>query len=256
MKSTLDSLRLPISTEAAQQSDAEETDHPSFARKLTAEAIGTFMLTLVAAGAPVISAAAHATGPGAAGAAAVGLILMVMAFSIGPISGCHINPAVTLGFALRGAFHWSRVVPYWIAQIVGASVAALLLLAVFGNIEHLGSNIPAPSAGPVAAMIVEAALTTMLVLVVLATAEESSTVGPNAAIAVGATLALVGMFGGAVSGASVNPARSIGPALISGTFSDLWVYIVGPLLGAAIAVGLDTIIHGSRKPTFGQAEGR
>jgi aquaporin Z len=105
-------------------------------------------------------------------------------------------------------------------------------------------------------MIVEAALTSMLVLVVLATAEESSTVGPNAAIAVGATLALVGMFGSAVSGASVNPARSIGPALISGTFSDLWVYIVGPLLGAAIAVGLDTFIHGSRKPTFGQAEGR
>jgi aquaporin Z len=256
MKATLDSIRLPISNGSTPQPDAVDADHPSLARKLGAEAIGTFMLTLVAAGAPVIAAAAHATGPGAAGAAAVGLILMVMAFSIGPISGCHINPAVTLGFALRGAFHWSRVVPYWIAQIIGASLAALLLLAVFGNIEHLGSNIPAPSAGPVAAMIMEAALTTMLVLVVLATAEESSTVGPNAAIAVGATLALVGMFGSAVSGASVNPARSIGPALISGTFSDLWVYIVGPLLGAAIAVGLDALIHGSRKPTFGQAEGR
>src|ERR1700730_11492691 len=254
MKPTLDSTRLPISSGSTPQPEAADADHPSFARKLGAETIGTFMLTLVAAGAPVIAAAAHATGPRAAGAAAVGLILMVMAFSIGPISGCHINPAVTLGFALRGAFHWSRVGPYWIAQIIGASLAALLLLAVFGNIEHLGSNIPAPSAGPVAAMIMEAALTTMLVLVVLATAEESSTVGPNAAIAVGATLALVGMFGSAVSGASVNPARSIGPALISGTFSDLWVYIVGPLLGAAIAVGLDALIHGSRKPTFGQAE--
>jgi aquaporin Z len=256
MKSTLDSIRIPIPTDTAPEPDATEADHPSLARKLGAEAIGTFMLTLVAAGGSVVFAAAHAAGPGPAGAAAVGLILMVMAFSIGPISGCHINPAVTLGFARRGVFHWSRVVPYWIAQIVGACLAALLLLAVFGNIAHLGTNIPAPSAGPVAAMIMEAALTTMLVLVVLATAEEASTVGPNAAIAVGATLALAGMFAGAVSGASLNPARSIGPALISGTFSDLWVYIVGPLLGAVIAVGLDQLIHGSRRPTFGQAEGR
>jgi len=103
---------------------------------------------------------------------------------------------------------------------------------------------------------VEAALTAMFVLVILGTSEEAGSAGPNAAISIGATLALCGMFGGAVSGASLNPARSIGPALISGTFSDLWVYIVGPLLGAAIAVGLDWLIHGSRRPTYGQAEGR
>ncbi len=130
------------------------------------------------------------------------------------------------------------------------------MLAVFGNIAHLGSNIPAPSAGPVAACIIEAALTALFVLVILGTTEEAGSVGPNAAISVGGTLALCGMFGSAVSGASLNPARSIGPALISGTVPDLWVYIVGPLLGAAIAVGLAWLIHGSRKPTFGQAEGR
>src|ERR1700724_134546 len=149
MKSTIvETMRGEISAEDVRERDAARTDAVPFARKLTAELIGTFMLTLVAAGAPVIAAAAQVPAPGAAGAAAVGLVLMAMIYSIGPISGSHINPAVTLGFALRGAFHWSRVGPYWIAQIIGASLAALLLLAVFGNIEHLGSNIPAPSAGP------------------------------------------------------------------------------------------------------------
>ncbi len=256
MKTTLDPIRMPIPTDGAPKAAGEEAAGVSLARKLGAELIGTFMLTLVAAGAPVIATAANASASAAAGAAAVGLVLMAMIYSIGPISGSHINPAVTLGFALRGAFHWSRVVPYWVAQTVGAVLAALLLFAVFGNVAHLGANLPAPSAGPVAAFIMEAALTTLFVLVILGTAEEAGSVGPNAAIAVGGTLALCGMFGGAVSGASLNPARSIGPALLAGTWPDLWIYIVGPLLGAAIAVGLDALIHGSRKPTYGQAEGR
>jgi aquaporin Z len=259
MKNILDPIRLPITSNGngAQKPDAVEEPVPvPFARKLFAELVGTFSLTLVAAGAPVIATAAHAPIPAAAGAAAVGMILMAMIYSIGPISGAHINPAVTFGFALRGAFHWSRVVPYWLAQIIGAVLAATLLLVIFGNIVHLGANAPAPSAGPVAAMFIEAALTLMFVLVILGTSEEAGSAGPNAAISIGATLALCGMFGGAVSGASLNPARSIGPALVSGSLGDLWVYIVGPLLGAAIAVGLDALIHGSRKPTYSQAEGR
>lgn len=263
MKSTIESVRGDsIPTQGAVRRELGlEAAQPTtltvpFARKLGAELIGTFMLTLVAAGAPVIAAAAHAPAPGAAGAAAVGLLLMAMIFSIGPISGAHINPAVTLGFALRGGFHWSRVIPYWAAQVGGAILAGLLLLAVFGNIANLGANLPAPSASPVAAMITEAVLTTLFVLVILGTTEEAGSVGPNAAISVGGTLALCGMFGGAVSGASLNPARSIGPALLSGTWPDLWIYIVGPLVGAAIAVGLDMLIHADRKPTYQQTEGR
>jgi aquaporin Z len=130
------------------------------------------------------------------------------------------------------------------------------LLAVFGDVAHLGATIPAASTGSVVAFVTEAVLTTLFVLVILGTAEEAGSVGPNAAIAVGATLALCGLFAGDPSGASLNPARSIGPALFAGTWHDLWIYIAGPLLGAAVAVGLDSLIHGSRKPTHAQAEGR
>lgn len=256
MKTTVDSIRMPISAGDAQKRDAAETNAVPLARKLGAELIGTFMLTLVAAGAPVTAAATHASAPASAGAIAVGMVLMALIYSIGPISGSHVNPAVTLGFALRGAFRWSWVVPYWIAQTIGAILAASLLFAVFGDVAHLGATIPAESTGPVVACVTEAALTTLFVLVILGTAEEAGSVGPNAAIAVGGTLALCGLFAGDPSGASLNPARSIGPALLAGTWPDLWVYIAGPLLGAAIAVCLDTLIHGSRKPTHAQAEGR
>lgn len=250
------SIHMPISGGAAQDREVAETGAVPLTRKLGAELIGTFMLTLVAAGAPVTAAATHATAPAAVGAVAVGMVLMAMIYSIGPISGSHINPAVTLGFALRGAFRWSWVVPYWIAQTIGSVLAASLLLAVYGDVARLGATVPAASTGPVVAFVTEAALTTLFVLVILGSAEEAGSVGPNAAIAVGGTLALCGLFAGDPSGASLNPARSIGPALLAGTWPDLWIYIAGPLLGAAIAVGLDTLIHGSRKPTAAQAEGR
>jgi aquaporin Z len=257
MKNTAHSISMPISAGVPRDRDEDAVDGSvPLARKLVAELIGTFMLTLVAAGAPVMAAADHAAAPAAVGAVAVGLVLMAMIYSIGPISGSHINPAVTLGFALRGCFRWSRVMPYWGAQILGAILAASLLRAVFGDIAHLGATVPAASTGPVVAFIVEAALTTMFVLVILATSEEAGSVGANAAIAIGGTLALCGLFAGDPSGASLNPARSIGPGLLGGTWPDLWVYIGGPLLGAAIAVGLDTLIHGSRRPTHEQAEGR
>jgi aquaporin Z len=256
MKTTAQSIPIPNTTGDERERDVARADSVPLVRKLGAELIGTFMLTLVAAGAPVTAAATHATSPYAVGAIAVGMVLMAMIYSIGPISGSHINPAVTLGFALRGAFRWSWVLPYWIAQTVGAVLAASLLFAVFGDVAHLGATLPAPSTGPVVALITEAALTTLFVLVILGTAEEAGSVGPNAAIAVGGTLALCGLFAGDPSGASLNPARSIGPALLAGTWPDLWIYIGGPLLGAAIAVGLDSLIHGSRKPTPAQAEGR
>jgi aquaporin Z len=256
MKTLVESIRIPASDRDGRKRDAAETDAVPFVRKLGAELIGTFMLTLVAAGGPVTAAATHAPAPGAAGALAVGMVLMALIYSLGPISGSHVNPAVTLGFALRGAFRWSWVVPYWIAQTIGAVLAAALLFALFGDVADLGATIPAQSTGPVVACATEAALTTLFVLIILGTAEESRSVGPNAAIAVGGTLALCGLFAGDPSGASLNPARSIGPALFAGTWPDLWVYIVGPLLGAAIAVGLDAFVHGSRKPTHLQAEGQ
>lgn len=249
---------MPASTGGAREveDEAVHTSAVPLMRKLGAELIGTFMLTLAAAGGPVIAAATHASPSAEAGAVAVGLVLMAMIYSLGPISGSHLNPAVTLGFALRGAFHWEWVLPYWIAQTIGGLVAAALLLAVFGDFAHLGATVPAASTGPVVACVMEAALTALFVLVILGTAEEAGSVGPNAAIAVGGTLALCGLFAGDASGASLNPARSIGPALLSGTWPDLWVYIVGPLLGAAIAVALDTVVHGAHRPTHQQAEGR
>jgi aquaporin Z len=256
MKTTVQPITMPIPDPGRRQRAADQSSSVPLAQKLGAELIGTFLLTLVAAGAPVIAAATHTPVSAAAGAVAVGLTLMAMIYSIGPVSGSHINPAVTLGFALRGAFHWSRVLPYWVAQTLGAVLAASLLLGMFGNVAHLGATIPNPSTGSIIACIMEAVLTTLFVLVILSTAEEASSVGTNAAIAVGATLALCGLFAGAPSGASLNPARSIGPALLSGTWPDLWIYIAGPLLGAVAAVALDTLIHRSRRPTLGQAEGR
>jgi aquaporin Z len=175
----------------------------------------------------------------AARATAPGLMVLAVIYALGDVSGAHINPAVTLAFALRASFPWARVPLYWVAQLAGAVGAVLLLLAILGPVADLGATRPHFGTGP--SLVMEAVLTWLLVTVILGTATRHRVVGANAAVAVGATVALCGLFAGPVSGASMNPARSLGPALVGAAagvdaLRDAWIYVLGPAVGAALAV--------------------
>ncbi|MBV9852032.1 MAG: aquaporin [Armatimonadetes bacterium] len=227
---------------------AYEKDKPEVAtllRALLAEVVGTFALTLVAAGGEVIGHVSHGEVSQAARVVAPGLVVMALIYAIGSASGAHFNPAVSLAFALRRDFPWSRVPCYWAAQMAGASVAALLLRALFGDVAHLGAT--EPHFGASAAFVMEIVLTFLLVLVILGTATRYSLIGPNAALAVGATIILDGLFAGPVSGASMNPARSLGPMLVSGELRDAWIYVAGPFLGGLAACGMVWLLCGPKK---------
>ena len=216
--------------------------------RLFAEWFGTALLTLVAAGADVISAVTHPALSQPARVVAPGLLVMAMIYTIGDVSGAHLNPAVTLAFAIRGDFPWRHVPGYWLAQVSGAVAAAAFLRLLFGTVGHLGATLPATAFGPVPAVLMEAVLTMLLVTVILGTAHETRLVGHNAALAVGGTIALAGLFASPVSGASMNPARSFGPALLSGNLSSMWIYLVGPVVGAVAAAGIAWILHGPTTP--------
>lgn len=179
------------------------------------------------------------------------LEVMAMIYSVGPVSGAHFNPAVTLAFALRRDFAWRRVPGYWIAQFVAAALAALLLRALFGLAGGLGASTPHASLRT--CLIMEIMLTFLLVTVILATAANDKIVGHNAAIAVAATIALDGLFAAPISGASMNPARSFGPAVISGHMDNLWIYIAGPVAGAFLAVVFAWLLRGPNSPSAKQA---
>jgi aquaporin NIP len=156
-----------------------------------------------------------------------------MIYAVGHISGAHFNPAVTFAFALTRHFPWPRVALYWAAQLAGAIVAALILRGSLGDIADLGATTPSGSAGQ--SFLWELILTFFLMLVIMAVATDTLAVGEAAAIAIGGTVGLDALFGGPISGASMNPARSLGPGLVSGDLSSIWVYLLAPLLGAAIA---------------------
>jgi aquaporin Z len=211
-------------------------------RRMLAELVGTFTLTFVAAGGTIIYTVTHGAVGDAARYVAPALVIMAMIYSFGNLSGAHFNPVVTLAFALRRDFQWSRVPGYWAAQFAGAILAALLLLALFGPVKHLGAT--EPHYGIFLSLIFEVILTFILITVILATATEHSLVGHNAAIAVGGTIALDGLFGGPISGASMNPALSLGPYFVSGQLSNAWIYLVGPVLGGLIAVGMAWLLRG------------
>lgn len=220
-------------------------------RRLFAELLGTFLLTLVAAGPDTISAATHHTISQPAAVIAPGLLVMSWIYTMGDVSGAHLNPVVTLAFAIRDDFPWKRVPGYMLSQFVGAIGAALLLRALFGDVGHLGATRPAPGLSPVVPLVMEIVLTCLLVTVILGTAHDTRLVGHNAALAVGATIALAGLFSSPVSGASMNPARSLGPALVGADMSTLWIYLVGPLLGALLATAIAWALHG---PTTEEAK--
>lgn len=224
-------------------------------RRLLAEALGTFLLTLVAAGSKTISAATgHAISQPAADVAP-GLLVMSLIYTIGDVSGAHLNPVVTLAFAIRDDFPWKRVPGYVASQFVGAIVAALLLRLLFGDVGHLGATLPAPGLSPIVAVAMEAVLTCLLVTVILGTAHDTRLVGHNAALAVGGTIALAALFSSPVSGASMNPARSLAPALVGGDMGSVWIYFVGPLVGALLATLIAWILHGPTTESARRAAG-
>ena len=201
-------------------------------RRLVAEAVGTFALVFAGCGAIMVDSDTGALGHVGV-AISFGLVIMVMIYAVGHISGAHFNPAVTLGFALTRHFPLPRVGLYWAAQIAGALVAALLLRASLGNVAGVGVTLPSGSDGQ--AFLWEAVLSFFLMFVIMAVATDPRAVGEAAAIAIGGTVGLDAMFGGPVTGASMNPARSLGPAIASGELSSIWVYLAAPLLGAAAA---------------------
>jgi aquaporin Z len=213
-------------------------------RRLFAEVLGTFFLVLVGAGGGVVDAVSDgAIGRGAA-VTAPGLMVMAIILFMGAVSGAHLNPAVTLGFALRGDFPWRRVPGYIVAELLGSTLAVLVLWAMFGKVGSLGATEPGPGISDLQAMVMELILTVGLFSVIIGTASRSQNLGPLSALAVGAYIALAGLWSSPISGASMNPARSFGPDLVLGNFDHYWVYVVGPILGVVIAVGFAFILRG------------
>ena len=205
-----------------------------------AEMVGAFVLVFAGCGAIVIDESSHGQVTHVGIAVSFGLAIAVMIYAVGHVSGAHLNPVVTLAFALTRHFPLTRVPLYWLAQLIGASGAALLLRWLFGDRAHLGATLPAGSDGQ--SLGLEIVLTFILMFVIMGVATDDRAVGEAAALAIGGTVLLDAMFGGPISGASMNPARSFGPALASWTWPHLWIYIVGPGIGALLgAFGYELI---------------
>jgi aquaporin Z len=213
-------------------------------RRLLSEFYGTFLLVMVAAGGGMMSQAFPNTISRTAAVTAPALMVMGVILFMGKVSGAHLNPAVSVAFSLRGDFPWRRVPGYIVVQLIGASVAALVLQVVIDVSSKYGSNYPAGGYSSGRALAMEALLTMGLVSVILGTASGAQNIGVFGALGVGGYIALAGLWGSPISGASMNPARTFGPDLISGTFTDYWVYVLGPLAGAAIAVALAYSLRG------------
>ncbi len=226
---------------------ARTTDTEAWVRRLTAEALGTLALVFVAAGADAVAKLSHGEVTPAARAVAPALLVMAMIYALGDASGAHFNPVVSLAFAMKRLFPWPWLVPYWAAQLGGALLGSLVLRALFGEVAAAGVSRPLLASSETA-VVIEAILTAILVTVILGTADRHRLIGPNAALAVGATIALCGLVALPLEGASMNPARSFGPAVLAGSLGDLWIYVVGPLVGAVVATAVTTIVHGTPEP--------
>jgi MIP family channel proteins len=213
------------------------------ARSLVAEAIGTFALVFAGCGAIMVDQKTSALGHVGV-AISFGLVIMVMIYAVGHISGAHFNSSVTFAFALSRHFPWPRVPLYWLAQLVGAIVAAAVLRGSLGNVAHVGATLP--SGSDAQAFLWETVLTFFLMFVIMAVATDTRAVGEAAAIAIGATVGLDAMFGGPITGASMNPARSLGPAIAGGDFTSIWVYLTAPFLGATLAAVTYQFLRGAR----------
>jgi aquaporin Z len=247
----------PVEQSAAEQilAHLERTtlrQHP-FRIRLIVEFVGTFFLVCVAAGSGVINhyISVHGGGTPISHVAAViapGALVMALIYAFGPLSGLHINPAVTLAFTMRGVFRPAWALPYMVVQLAGACAGALFLQLMFGAVKF-GGNYPNGLPGcQWRAVVMETLLTAILVSVILHTATGYRSIGHNAAIAVGATVALLGLFAWPISGSSMNPARTLAPDIVSGDFFGWWAYVVGPLAGACLAVGFIRLVRGAPDP--------
>jgi aquaporin Z len=219
--------------------------HRPLGIRLIVEFIGTFILVTVAAGSGVIN---HYVGNDpisrTAAVVAPGAVVMAMIYALGPLSGLHINPAVTLAFTARRVFKAIWAVPYIVVQLGGAVCAALFLQFMFTHVAAGGNYPIAKPGGEWRSLVMETLLTAILVTVILNTATGYRSIGHNAALAVGATVALLGLFASPISGASMNPARSLGPDIVGWDFTGWWVYVAGPVAGAAIAVLVISLLRG------------
>jgi aquaporin Z len=213
-------------------------------RRLFAEGWGTFLLVVVAAGAGVVGAQSGGMITLSMKVVAPGIMVMAIIYFMGAVGGAHLNPAVTVAFAVRRNFPWRRVPGYVGAQLVGGIVAAFFLRAMFGTIGLLGATIPGQGVSDIKALTMEILLTAGLVSTILGTASGARNIGSNGALAIGGYIALAGLWAAPVSGASMNPVRSLAPDLIRGDLMTTWIYIVGPVLGALIAVGFEWILRG------------
>lgn len=214
------------------------------ARKFLSELLGTFGLVFTGCGAIVVN---DITG-GAIGHLGIctvfGLVVMAMVYSFGDVSGAHINPAVTIAFWLSGRFPLKEVTPYITAQIIGASIACALLWYLFpGDSTFLGATLVSDTV--MQSFVLEVSITFLLMLIIIMVATGSKEVGTLAGIAIGAAVAVLALVGGPISGASMNPARSLGPALVSGNLEHIWLYVIAPIIGAALAVPVSNVIKGS-----------
>jgi aquaporin NIP len=224
-----------------------ELRRPDLSRRAAAEGLAAFALVFAGCGA-IITNAQYDGALGAVGVSLVfGLIIMVMIYSTGHLSGAHINPAVTIAFTLSRHFPPRDAAAYIAAQLVGATVGALVLLAVWPDQPgELGATLPSVGLG--SAFVYELVLTAFLMFVIMAVATDTRAVGPAAAIAIGGTVGLDALFGGPVTGASMNPARSFGPALAAGEWSDFWLYVAGPVAGAALGAFAYQLVRGDGPP--------
>ena len=222
-------------------------------RRLFSELMGTFFLVLVAAGGGMMGAAFPDTISRTAAVVAPGLMVLAIILFMGKVSGAHLNPAVSIAFALRRDFPWIRVPGYIVVQLIGATLAAWFLQAVVHVSATYGANYPAAGFSASDAFLMEAVLTLGLVSVILGTASGAQNIGVFGALGVGAYIALAGLWGSPISGASMNPARTFGPDLVGTDFTSYWVYVAGPLVGAAVAVGAAWILRGAGGGRAGSA---
>jgi aquaporin NIP len=216
---------------------------PDLLRRAGAEAIGTFALVFAGCGA-IVTEAEHPGSLGTVGVALVfGLVVMAMVYATGHLSGAHLNPAVTLAFVAARHFPRAEALAYLAAQLAGAIAAAVLLAAVWpSQPAALGTTTPSVGAG--SAFAYEVVLSAFLMFVIVAVATDSRAVGAGAAIAIGGTVGLDALFGGPVTGASMNPARSLGPALVSGELHQLWIYLLAPVVGTVCGALAYRLVRG------------
>jgi aquaporin Z len=227
-----------------EQSALDFQDSSQEWRRLFSELMGTFFLVLVAAGGGMMGQAFPGTISRTAAVVAPGLMVMAIILFMGKVSGAHLNPVVSIAFAVRRDFPWIRVPGYIVVQLAGAALAAWFLQGVIHVSAIYGSNYPAPGYSSTDAFLMEAVLTLGLVSVILGTASGAQNLGVIGAIGVGAYIALAGLWGSPISGASMNPARTFGPDLVGADFTAYWVYVAGPLVGAILAVGAAFILRG------------